>query len=790
MPDFSLFNAIGTAVLVHDAETMRLLWVNDSSCNLFGYEREVLLSLPTTALIANEVPYSESEMIASFSTCRLVGHYETEFQLRTVDGSLFWGRLVMQAQTVEARALIIVTVLDISREHDARVHELAREEDFRLLFDEMNEGVALHGVIYNPQGQAVDYRILDVNQHFSDQTGIDGATVRGQLATKVYGVNPPPYLKEYAAVAESGEPCQLETYFPPLDRHFLISVASMRRGFFVTIFFDITERKRFERELAESQVFIASIAGAIPDFLYVVELPSLQILYTNRSLHAQLGFPGLTTGRATDGSSILDLYPEEDRHELLAKHWPLIEKLSDGAVYSWEHKVHDGSGVLRWINERVTVFQRGLEGEVTRIIGVAENITVRKQLQSELDILFDNSLDIICIANINGYFSKINPVATRILGWSATELMACPYFDFIHPEDQARTREMADGPADPWGLFAFENRYRCKDGSYCWLSWNAFFDGENFYAIARDVSDRVKITAQLQELNASLERRVQERNEALDQSQQLVQQSQEQLIASEKLVQLGELVAGLTHEVNTPLGLATTTASFMRSRAQGLLAALQGAIANPKQGFSAKTLQKELEAINEACDLTLENISRAGELISAFKLQSVDRATNLHRRFCLVEMINQTLFSLKPRLRHTPWKVLVECNPGLEIDSYPGDLSQILINFVINSLVHGFDGLDSGTIHIEASLDPDNPQMVQIKYSDDGVGIPQELQSRVFEPFFTTKREQGGSGLGLSIVESLVKHKLGGTLKLESRTARNGERGYTSFSICLPHGLS
>ena len=178
--------------------------------------------------------------------------------------------------------------------------------------------------------------------------------------------------------------------------------------------------------------------------------------------------------------------------------------------------------------------------------------------------------------------------------------------------------------------------------------------------------------------------------------------------------------------------------------------------------------------------MILSNLKRAAELIRSFKQVAVDRSTEDRRVFHLRAYLDEILMSLRPHLKKTEHTVSVICDPKLIMDSYPGALSQIITNLVMNSLVHAFEPGEAGRITISAAQDRDQ---VQINYADNGKGIPNENLDKIFEPFYTTRRGRGGTGLGLHILYNLVTQKLGGTVRCESTPGQG-----TSFTLLLPQG--
>ncbi len=254
--------------------------------------------------------------------------------------------------------------------------------------------------------------------------------------------------------------------------------------------------------------------------------------------------------------------------------------------------------------------------------------------------------------------------------------------------------------------------------------------------------------------------RIQEREQAnaeLNRTMQKLRSTQDQLVQSEKMASLGGLVAGIAHEINTPIGVAFTAASTLQSRSRDLKTAYT------EGNIRRSTLDRYVDQANEIGDMIVKNLARAAELIQSFKQVAVDQTSSERRRFELREYIDETLVSLRPRLKKLPYRIEVNCDADIVVDGYPGAFSQILTNLVLNSVIHAFEGRDSGTITIEAHQEGDR---VLLRYSDDGVGMDSESKKRIFDPFFTTKRGRGGSGLGMHVVFNLVTQTLGGVITM------------------------
>lgn len=252
-----------------------------------------------------------------------------------------------------------------------------------------------------------------------------------------------------------------------------------------------------------------------------------------------------------------------------------------------------------------------------------------------------------------------------------------------------------------------------------------------------------------------------------------LQQAQDQLVEQEKMVALGELVAGMSHEVNTPIGNALTAASHLFDETRML-----------EKQFHDNTLRKAdfekyMDRLNETTRIVLGNIDRASALINSFKNIAVDQSANDIRKFNLADYIGDVILSLKPTVDRAGHLISVNCPPDIEIENNPGAFSQILTNFVMNSVLHAYPKGKRGYITI--TVKPEKGDGMTLIYSDDGAGIPEEHMSKIFDPFFTTKRGEGGSGLGLNVVFNLAMHTLKGQLSVDSKPGKG-----TKFTLFLP----
>lgn len=239
--------------------------------------------------------------------------------------------------------------------------------------------------------------------------------------------------------------------------------------------------------------------------------------------------------------------------------------------------------------------------------------------------------------------------------------------------------------------------------------------------------------------------------------------TQSELIQTEKMASLGRLVAGISHEINTPIGVGVTASSHLKSEtiAFNYMYKDETMTENDFENYIDNTLKTS--------NIILQNLSRAANLIQSFKQISVDQTSNDIRDFNIKEYINSVIESLKPELKHTSHAIELICDENLRIESNPGVFSQIISNMIMNSIIHGLENIENGTIIISVLRSHNE---LTIIYSDNGKGMNHDHLSKLFDPFFTTKRGMGGSGLGTHIIYNLVTQKLHGTIKATSQEAK------------------
>ena len=386
--------------------------------------------------------------------------------------------------------------------------------------------------------------------------------------------------------------------------------------------------------------------------------------------------------------------------------------------------------------------------------------------------ILDNSPDGMFTINAELVIQYVNPAFCRLLGYEEDELLGTQITKYLGDLD-ILTACMAE-VSEVGYCIDQETIFKRKDGSVVHISKNvqAICDEQgNFKEIlvsVRDLTDLHRLNSELAESKNQLEAS----NRDLEQMIEDLENTHKQLVESEKLASLGSLVAGVAHEINTPLGISITSSTVMHEEVDQL-----------RNKFESDSLKRsELEAFfeqaEEACKILQTNLNRASDLVKSFKQVAVDQTVDDLRRIDLKEYLDEILLSIGPSFKHSKVSVDYQCEDDITIETHPGALSQIISNLALNSLTHAYDENSEGVIQIKSRVDGDS---VVIEYADDGKGISQQNLKNIFMPFFTTRRGKGGSGLGLSIVYNLVTGTLKGNITVESEEGKG-----TRFRIELP----
>lgn len=375
------------------------------------------------------------------------------------------------------------------------------------------------------------------------------------------------------------------------------------------------------------------------------------------------------------------------------------------------------------------------------------------------------------VRNLDGQFVEANDAWLQQYGYQLQDVIGRSARELGIWVNPAQREHLVAALVPNGTVDRFEVEHRHRDGHtiICLMSGRTFVAGDERLILFTvvDVTRQREAEREIRSMNLELELRVQARTEKLEIANrelsvalESVRAMQTELVRSEKLAALGSLVAGVAHELNTPIGNSVTVGSTLQYQVMDLADAFE------KGELRRSTLQGFLENAQRGTEILMRALTRASELIRSFKRVAVDQSSDQRRSFDLQTTLREICLTLEPMFKNTPFDLTLALPDKVEMDSFPGALGQLITNFVSNALQHGFEGRERGQMHVRAAVaDADH---VTLQFSDDGIGMTEDTRKRVFDPFFTTKLGQGGSGLGMNIVYNIVYDVLGGSISIAS----------------------
>jgi PAS domain S-box-containing protein len=420
---------------------------------------------------------------------------------------------------------------------------------------------------------------------------------------------------------------------------------------------------------------------------------------------------------------------------------------------------------------------RTLQQELAERLRTEEALNLSR---AKFSAIFDASPVAMTVSALGGDFAlrDLNAAWVNLFGSSREAMLASPDAELAVWKSAQDRSSVMDALART-GEVARQVSWMVGDAGQrdilCEVSGRVIAHGEEPLLILayEDITAKHRYEENILALNASLEQRVALRTQELSSALDHLTTAQTELVRTEKMAALGSLVAGIAHELNTPIGNSLTVASTLQDQTKAFVIEMG-------RGLTRSRLEEYVGTIQEGAGILMRGLRHAADLVSSFKQVAVDQTSINRRRFDLRETVNEILLTMGPAIRKT--NHVVECTipDGIRLESYPGPFGQILTNLVNNALLHAFEGMEQGLVTISAvRLDAD---WVAVSVQDNGIGIPDHNLSRVFDPFFTTKLGRGGSGLGLNIVYNLVQDVLGGSITVSNVSANNG----ACFTLTLP----
>jgi PAS domain S-box-containing protein len=533
-----------------------------------------------------------------------------------------------------------------------------------------------------------------------------------------------------------------------------------------------TAREAAMRALAEQRLAEESyrklFEGSV-DGIYVTT-PGGEILNANPALARMMGYetPEKLISEVKDISRNVYVHPEAR-----AQFQEIMQR--EGIVRDFEYQVRRLGGGILWLSDSATAV-RGENGEILRYEGTVRDITDQKRAEEAiaegrrlLQLVIDTVPAIINVKDNQLRYVLMNRYTAGIFGIEPKQAIGRTASDLMSRYGAQKTDENDKRVlATRKELGFYEEEYRDSSGNLRhWLVnklplLDAAGGVESIVTVALDIGERKRG-----------EQEMRKARDAAEAALRNLRETQNSLIEAEKLAALGRLVAGVAHEVNNPVGISLTVASSLERKAASFAAEVA------RGDLRRSSLNDFLDASRDASSQLVANLNRAAELITSFKQVAADRNYSDQRTFDLGDLTEQVVMSLRPGLRKQRLALHVECEPNLTMNSYPGPYGQVLTNLFLNSIAHAFPDGRAGAVEIRVRAT--GSDHVEIVFSDDGCGMSLDVRRRAFDPFFTTRRDQGGTGLGLHIVYSIVTNRLGGRLDLDSEPGRG-----TRIRMVLP----
>jgi PAS domain S-box-containing protein len=418
---------------------------------------------------------------------------------------------------------------------------------------------------------------------------------------------------------------------------------------------------------------------------------------------------------------------------------------------------------------------RNPTGEIVGVNVAAEEVTERKRAEAALQAserqfhtLADSIPQLVWMAEAGGRIFWFNNHWREYTGTPAGETSSDDWQAILAPASLHEARQRWAQALEAGTALEMELSLRGKDGQYRPFLTRAVPLRDSAAAIYGWIGTHIDISERKRS-----EQEIRSARDAAEAALRNLRETQNSLIEAEKLAALGRLVAGVAHEVNTPVGTSLTVASSLERKTA--MFAAEVAQGNLKRS----SLNEFLEISRQASSQLVANLSHAAELIQSFKQVATDRNYSDQRIFDLGDLTEQVVMSLRPGLGNQNLTVNVECPPNLTMNSYPEPYGQVLTNLFLNAVAHAFPDGKGGTVSIK--VQPSGNDDVQVLFSDDGCGMSLDVRRKAFDPFFTTRRDQGGTGLGLHIVHTIVTNCLGGRLNLDSEPGKG-----TNVQLVLP----
>ncbi len=718
----AIFSMALDMICIADINTGAFLKVNPAFTEILGYSEKELLGKSFFDFIhPDDIAPTNAVVEQKLHLGKKVVDFENRFRCK--DHSYRW--LSWVSHPIVEKGITYAIARDVNQMKAIELKLRESEKRYKSLFDGTNDGICLYEIVFD-QGTPVDYRILDINAQYEAMTGISKKDAVGALATDLYKTDRAPYLDAYAKVVETGKPITFETFFSPMNKHFLISVFSPEKSRFVTVFQNVTERKEAEEELIQSRAHLRLLLNTLPDLVWLKD-PEGIYLSCNRQFERFFGAKETDIVGKTDydfvEKALGDFFREHDL-KAMALDGPSVNE----EWLTFASDQHHG------LFETIKTPMRDDKGKLIGVLGIAREITARRAVEDALKLSekrYKSAQKIGLVGNweydlISETFWGSDQ-AKRIYGFEPeSNRFTVDEVENCIPERERVHQALVD-------LIEKRKPYHIEFEIHPIATHEKRMVRSIAELIKDDQGKPLKVIGVVQDITKE--------KEAQEEKLQLEQQ----LRQTQKMEAIGRLAGGIAHDFNNMLSIILGNVELMLDEVDSSHVMFESVI----------QIQK---AAQRSADLTRQLLAFARKQILSPKSLNLNEAIEGSLEM-LKRLIGEDIhLSWYPK-SHL-WSVRID----------PSQIDQLFVNLCVNARDAindvGIITIETDNVHIDEAYCRKHRgfksgNYVMVELSDNGCGVRKEDLKNIFEPFFTTKAIGKGTGLGLATVYGIVKQNKG-----------------------------
>lgn len=740
-----IFHSSIDAIFIHSVSDDTIEDVNDAMLTMYGYNRQELPVIRISSLSANSYGYTKDKIKEYLELAEREGIASFEWYAKKKNGELFWVFVVLKPILIQDKRRIMAIVRDIHQQKITKEAIRISEEKFSKAFKSSPDAIIISSF--------EDGIYIDVNDTFLKQTGYTREEVIGKSSTELHvWNNEDDRIRYITELQNHGNVRNFEAEFR--TKHGEIGIVSIsseiiqihEQTCILSQSKDITESKRIQQENDYRRQVIDTLLENLPIGVFMVEAHTGKPIVANAKACELLGRGILPDANETTINDVYQAYVLGTQEKYPLEKMPIIRGMHGEKSHVDDMIVYKPNGefsILEIFGAPVCDDAGNVVASLVSFFDISERKYAQQALEqktNELEQFFTTSLDLLAIADIKGYFIRINKQWEVVLGYKTDELVQHSFLEFVHPDDLEETVEAIEQLNKHVLVLNFTNRYRCKDGSYRWIEWRSAPKGELIYAAARDITDRKTVEQEL--LHAKLK-------------------------AEESDNLKTAFLQNMSHEIRTPLNAIMGFSELL-----------------PETFGDMDNLQKYSSIIRQRSADLLEIIN---DILDIAKIESGQ--LSLHNETCSLRSIIQEveLFFNEYRVRikkeHIDFIIHIDSNilnTTAILDQIK--LKQILINLITNAFKFTHSG------YIELGCEIQDNSILFMYVADTGMGISNEDQTRIFKRFVQASTDTSGifngTGLGLPIIKGLL-NLVGGDIRLTSELGK-GTTFYFTYPFEIP----